>query len=92
MRALRFAEYGPADVLEVAEVAEPHAGPGEIRIAVRASGVTPADAMLRSGRLRTMLPLPLPHVLGVDAAGVVDEAGAGRGVPARGRGRRSPAE
>ncbi|MFD4643912.1 NADP-dependent oxidoreductase [Lentzea sp. NPDC058436] len=75
MRALQFTQYGPADLLHVAEVAEPHAGPGQIRIAVRASGVTPADAGLRSGRFGQRL--PLPHVPGVDAAGVVDEVGEG---------------
>jgi NADPH:quinone reductase-like Zn-dependent oxidoreductase len=77
MRALQFTQYGPADLLHVAEVAEPHAGPGQIRIAVRASGVTPADAGLRAGRFGQRLPLPLPHVPGVDAAGVVDEVGEG---------------
>lgn len=77
MKALLFAEYGPAGVLHVADVPEPHAGPGEIRVAVRASGVTPADGYLRAGRFRDWKPLPLPHVPGVDAAGVVDEVGAG---------------
>ncbi|KAA0940386.1 NADP-dependent oxidoreductase [Streptomyces apricus] len=77
MRALRFSEYGPASVLEVADMPEPHAGPGRIRVAVRASGVTPADCYLRSGRFRDTMPLRLPHVLGVDAAGVVDEVGPG---------------
>ncbi|MBC2875548.1 MULTISPECIES: NADP-dependent oxidoreductase [Streptomyces] len=77
MRALTFSEYGPASVLEVADVPEPHAGPGHIRIRVRASGVTPSDCRLRSGRFRDIAPLRLPHVLGMDAAGVVDEAGAG---------------
>lgn len=56
---------------------EPHPGPGQIRVAVRASGITPADWYTRSGRFRDMIPLRLPHVLGVDAAGVVDEVGAG---------------
>ncbi|CAM3337735.1 NADP-dependent oxidoreductase [Kibdelosporangium persicum] len=77
MRALRFSEYGPTSVLHVADVSEPHAGPGQIRVAVRASGVTPADTYLRSGQFRDRIPLSLPHVLGVDAAGVVDEVGAG---------------
>jgi NADPH:quinone reductase-like Zn-dependent oxidoreductase len=77
MRALQFSEYGPAGVLRVAEAPEPHAGPGQVRIAVRASGVTPADWYLRSGRFRDFLPVTLPHVLGADAAGVVDEVGAG---------------
>ncbi|MBM2620700.1 NADP-dependent oxidoreductase [Actinoplanes sp. LDG1-06] len=77
MRALQFAEYGPPSVLRVADVPEPHAGPAEIRIRVRTSGVTPADAYVRSGRFREMIPLALPHVLGVDAAGIVDEIGPG---------------
>jgi NADPH:quinone reductase-like Zn-dependent oxidoreductase len=64
-------------VLEVAEAPEPHAGPGQIRVAVRASGVTPADGYFRSGRFKDWIPLPLPHLLGIDAAGVVDEVGAG---------------
>jgi len=77
MRALQFHEYGPASVLTVDDIPEPHAGPGTIRIAVRVAGVTPADWYLRSGRLRERIDLPLPHVLGVDAAGVVDEVGEG---------------
>src|SRR2546423_13252427 len=75
MRALQFSQYGPASVLQVTDVPQPHAGPGHIRVSVRASGVTPADCYLRSGRFRDTIPLSLPHVLGVDAAGVVDEVG-----------------
>ena len=59
MKALQFFQYGPPRVLEVAEVAEPHAGPGQIRVAVRASGVTPADGYFRSGRFQDWIPLPL---------------------------------
>ncbi|GAA1609315.1 NADP-dependent oxidoreductase [Actinoplanes couchii] len=77
MRALQFFEYGSADVLRVAEIPEPHPGPGEIRIAVRSSGVTPADWKLRSGAFQQLIPLTLPHTLGIDAAGVVDEIGDG---------------
>ena len=77
MKALRFSRYGAPDVLTVAEVPEPHAGPGEVRIAVRAAGVSPGDAAMRSGEWRDRVPLALPHVVGVDAAGVVDEIGTG---------------
>ncbi|MFI6263240.1 NADP-dependent oxidoreductase [Micromonospora sp. NPDC051006] len=77
MRALQFSKYGPASVLEVAEVPEPHPGPGQIRVAVLASGVNPADTYFRAGRFRDWIPLRLPHVPGVDAAGVVDEIGEG---------------
>ncbi|WP_461038426.1 alcohol dehydrogenase catalytic domain-containing protein, partial [Streptomyces mayteni] len=77
MRAVLITRYGPADELRVGEVEAPHAGPGEIRIRVVASGLTPADTYLRAGRLRESIPLAFPHVTGVDAAGVVDEVGAG---------------
>jgi NADPH:quinone reductase-like Zn-dependent oxidoreductase len=77
MLAAQFSRYGPPGVLVVAEAAEPHAGPGQVRIAVRAAGVTPADWYLRSGSMRDAVPLALPHIPGVDAAGIVDEIGAG---------------
>jgi NADPH:quinone reductase-like Zn-dependent oxidoreductase len=77
MLAVRFSEYGPPSVLTIAEIEEPHAGPGQIRVATRATGITPADWYLRSGALRDSVPLALPHVPGMDAAGVVDEIGAG---------------
>ena len=77
MRAIQFTEYGPPRVAHVAEVAAPHAGPGEIRIAVRASGVSPGEMYLRSGTLRDVVPITFPYRTGFDAAGVVDEVGDG---------------
>ncbi|RZT79545.1 NADPH:quinone reductase-like Zn-dependent oxidoreductase [Micromonospora violae] len=77
MKALQFSTYGPASVLEVSEAPEPHAGPGQVRVTVRASGVNPADTYVRAGRFQEWIPLRLPHVPGVDAAGVVDEVGDG---------------
>ncbi|MFG1792223.1 NADP-dependent oxidoreductase [Nocardia sp. NPDC049149] len=77
MRAVRFAEYGGPEVLELTEVAEPHAGPGQIRIAVRAAGVNPHDWRVREGQFQRINPIPLPAGVGQDASGVVDEVGAG---------------
>ncbi len=77
MKAIRFETYGDPDVLEVADVEAPHAGPGEIRIAVRAAGVNGMDWKIRSGMLREMMPVPLPAGTGLDAAGIVDEVGDG---------------
>src|SRR4051794_21931825 len=77
MRAVQFIEYGPPGVVHVAEVAAPHAGPGEIRIAVRVSGVAPGEVRIRSGALREVVPVTFPFRTGFDAAGVVDEVGAG---------------
>jgi NADPH:quinone reductase-like Zn-dependent oxidoreductase len=64
-------------VLRVAEVEEPHAGPGRIRVAVRASGISPGETLIRSGAMRDMVPTALPYRTGFDAAGVVDEVGEG---------------
>jgi NADPH:quinone reductase-like Zn-dependent oxidoreductase len=77
MRAIEFSEYGPPSVLRVAEIEEPHAGPGAIRIAVRSSGISPGETYVRSGRLRDLVPVTFPYRTGFDAAGVVDEVGAG---------------
>jgi NADPH:quinone reductase-like Zn-dependent oxidoreductase len=77
MRAVVFTEYGPASVLHVAEVPAPHPAPGQIRIAVRAAGVTPVETKIRSGALAGAVEASFPAVLGFDAAGVVDEIGQG---------------
>ncbi|WP_406222846.1 NADP-dependent oxidoreductase [Streptomyces decoyicus] len=77
MFAVQYHRYGGSEVLAVEEVEEPHAGPGRVRIAVRATGVTPADWYLRSGMLQDFVSLDLPHVPGMDAAGIVDEVGEG---------------
>jgi NADPH:quinone reductase-like Zn-dependent oxidoreductase len=77
MRAAQFATYGPPEVLQVVQVEAPHAGPGQVRIAVRAAGVNGIDWKVRAGYMREMMALPLPAGTGVDAAGVVDELGAG---------------
>lgn len=75
MRAARFHDYGPADVLTIDDVVEPHAGPGEIRIRVAAASVNPIDWKIRSGLARGVYPADLPAIPGRDAAGVVDEIG-----------------
>ena len=77
MFALQYSVLGPPEVLDVAEAAAPHAGPGEVRIRVRTAGVAPADAKLRAGESPMSSRVPLPHIPGVDAAGVVDEVGDG---------------
>ena len=78
MRVTGVERWGGPEVLREFEVPEPHAGPGEVRIAVRAAAVSPTDTLLRSGARAEMLKdLPVPHVPGMDAAGVVDEVGEG---------------
>jgi NADPH:quinone reductase-like Zn-dependent oxidoreductase len=75
MKAVMFTEYGGPEVLHVADVEEPHPGPGQIRVAVRAAGVNPVDWKARSGMLREVMPVSFPAIDGREAAGVVDEVG-----------------
>jgi NADPH:quinone reductase-like Zn-dependent oxidoreductase len=75
MKAVRYAAYGGPEVLRLVEAEEPHAGPGQVRIAVRAAGVNGIDWKIRSGMFGTTGPLPAGS--GVDAAGVIDEVGDG---------------
>jgi NADPH:quinone reductase-like Zn-dependent oxidoreductase len=77
MRALQFKAYGGPEVLEWAEAPDPHAGPGQIRIAVRAASVNPIDWKALTGMLSGGEPMAGTGYLGSDAAGVVDEVGDG---------------
>ncbi len=77
MKRVSYAEFGGPDVLQLIAAEEPHAGPGQVRIAVRAAGVNAIDWRLREGQKLTARPLALPAGVGQDASGVVDEVGAG---------------
>jgi NADPH:quinone reductase-like Zn-dependent oxidoreductase len=77
MKALQFVTYGGPEVLRWADAPEPHAGPGQIRIAVRAASVNPIDWKMLGGAMSGGEPLAGPGYLGFDAAGVVDEVGEG---------------
>jgi NADPH:quinone reductase-like Zn-dependent oxidoreductase len=60
------------------ELPDPVAGPGELRIRVHAAAVNPTDAGLRSGgRAALLRDIPPPYVPGMDAAGILDQIGAG---------------
>ncbi|WP_328332313.1 MULTISPECIES: NADP-dependent oxidoreductase [unclassified Streptomyces] len=77
MKKVSFAEFGGPEVLRLIDAEEPHAGPGRIRIAVRAAGVNPVDWRVREGQILGAHPTELPSGVGLDAAGVVDEVGEG---------------
>lgn len=77
MKKVSFAEFGGPEVLQLVDAEEPHAGPGQVRVAVRAAGVNPVDWRLREGQVLGAHPIELPAGVGIDAAGVVDEIGEG---------------
>src|SRR5690242_6979411 len=69
--------YGPPEVLTWAQASLPEPGEGQIRIKVKAAGVSPTDLALRAGYLKDAIPLPANAVLGFEAAGNVDAVGPG---------------
>jgi NADPH:quinone reductase-like Zn-dependent oxidoreductase len=73
VKAVRFSRFGGPEVLEIVDLPDPHPGPGQVRIAVRAAGVNASDWKKRAG----LMDEELPQTLGHEAAGVVDELGAG---------------
>src|SRR3954470_9812990 len=73
MRAVRFSRFGGPEVLDIVELPDPHAGPGQVRVAVHAAGFNPSDWKKRKG----LLDQELPQTLGYEAAGVVDQLGEG---------------
>jgi NADPH:quinone reductase-like Zn-dependent oxidoreductase len=77
MRAVQYQRYGGPEVLEIADVEEPHPAAGQVRIRVRAAGVNAADWKFREGLFTGGKPLEAPAGVGLDAAGVVDEVGEG---------------
>ncbi|MBA3548633.1 MAG: zinc-binding dehydrogenase [Nannocystis sp.] len=75
MRAIVFDAHGGPEVLRLAELPDPVAGPGQALISVRACALNRLDLWVRGGL--PGLRLPMPHVLGSDIAGVVEAVGPG---------------
>ena len=49
MKAVSFSQFGGPEVLEIVDLPDPHPGPGQVRITVRAAGVNPSDWKKRKG-------------------------------------------
>ena len=75
MQAIRVHQFGGFDSLVAEDVPRPIPGDGEVLLRVKAAGVGPWDAWVRSGR--SVGPQPLPLTLGSDVSGLVEEVGAG---------------
>lgn len=78
MRAVGLMVHGGPEVLQVVEVPEVQAGPGQVRIRVHAAAVNPTDIVGRNGgRAKLQAKDPPPYVPGMDIAGIVDQVGDG---------------
>jgi NADPH:quinone reductase-like Zn-dependent oxidoreductase len=65
-----------AKPMTLTEVARPIAGPGEVLVRIKASGVNPLDIKIAAGKA-DHANVGLPTILGIDMAGVVDAVGEG---------------
>jgi NADPH:quinone reductase-like Zn-dependent oxidoreductase len=77
VKAVRFDEYGGAEVLKVVDVPRPIAGPGQVLVQVKAAGINPGEAKIRDGLLHSRWPATFPSGQGSDLAGIVAETGPG---------------
>jgi len=76
-KAVRFDEYGGVEVLKVVDVPRPVPGPGEAVVQVKAAGINPGEAKIRTGVLHARWPATFPSGQGSDLAGVIAETGPG---------------
>jgi NADPH:quinone reductase-like Zn-dependent oxidoreductase len=74
-KAVRFEEYGGIDVLKVLDVERPVPGPGQVLVRVKAAGINPGEANIRSGALHSRWPATFPSGQGSDLAGIVEQVG-----------------
>jgi NADPH:quinone reductase-like Zn-dependent oxidoreductase len=75
MRVALFTEHGGPDKIQLANVTDPVAEPGEVTIQVKACALNHVDIWVLKGG--PAYPVTLPHVLGADVSGVISSIGKG---------------
>lgn len=75
MKAIRYHEFGPPEVLKLEEVEAPVPQSNEILIQVHAAAINPKDILMRKGKFQKMDRLKFPRQAGFDLAGTVLESG-----------------
>jgi NADPH:quinone reductase-like Zn-dependent oxidoreductase len=75
IRSLQLMQYGGPDTVRIADLPAPVAGPAQVLVRVHAAGVNALDWKVREGYVKDAFPLPLPAVLGIELAGVVEQVG-----------------
>lgn len=77
VKAALLVAYGDTSKLTYTEIETPVPGPAEVLVRIHASSLNNVETFLRQGYLAQMMPIPLPAVLGIDLAGVVEAVGDG---------------
>ena len=73
MKAVLFRAHGGPDKLSYEDLPTPTIGPEEVLVRVKACALNHLDMWIREGN--PAYPMPLPHVLGSDVAGIVEQVG-----------------
>ena len=73
MKAVFFREHGGTHKLSYEDFPTPTIGPKEVLVRVKACALNHLDIWIREGN--PAYPMPLPHILGSDVAGIVEQAG-----------------
>jgi NADPH:quinone reductase-like Zn-dependent oxidoreductase len=77
MKAIQFDRFGGPEVLTLADVPKPVAGPGEVVVDIYAAGVNPADWKGRAGINENAKQTSFPHIPGRDFSGIISAVGPG---------------
>jgi NADPH:quinone reductase-like Zn-dependent oxidoreductase len=75
MKAIQFDRFGGPEVLHLAAVPDPVAGPGEVVVDIHALSINPADCKGRAGQNETAKQISFPHSPGRDFSGVIRAVG-----------------
>lgn len=75
MKAAVINQYGPADLLQEAEVGIPSIKQDQVLVKVHAASVNPIDWKIRKGQLKLLTGSDFPMILGFDVSGEVVEVG-----------------
>jgi NADPH:quinone reductase-like Zn-dependent oxidoreductase len=75
MKAIQIKQYGGEEQLELVDVPQPQAGPGQVVVRIMATSFNPIDPKRASGEMRQIFPLQFPFIPGGDFSGVVDSVG-----------------
>lgn len=75
MKAVQINQHGGSEVVEIKDVSEPFAKPGQILVEVHAASINPFDSKIRSGIYKDSMPLEFPYTPGGDFSGIVKGLG-----------------
>ena len=75
MKAVLFRAHGGPDKLSYEDLPTPTIGSEDVLVRVKACALNHLDIWIREGN--PAYPMPLPHVLGSDVAGIVEQTGNG---------------